>query len=122
MKKEILDNRSKKLRAMILDAFVSARRGHVASAFSIIEILRVLFDDILIYRPKNPHWPKRDRFILSKGHACLALYSILADKGFFPVSTLKTFCKTDSMIGQHPDHSTPGVEMSTGSLGHGCPV
>jgi len=95
-------------------------RGHVGAAFSIVEILRVLYDDVLKYDAKNPRWPDRDRFILSKGHGCLALYAVLADKGFFPEAELAKFCASDGILGGHPEYGkVPGVEASTGSLGHG---
>jgi transketolase len=82
--------------------------------------MRVLYDDILRYRPTEPKWLGRDRMILSKGHGCIALYVMLADKGFFPLETLDTFCRRDSILGGHPEASkVPGVEASTGSLGHG---
>jgi len=90
---------------------------------SLIEIMRVLYDDALRYRPAEPHWAGRDRMILSKGHGCLALYAILADKGFFPLETLDTFCRRDSILGGHPEAGkVPGVEASTGALGHGLSV
>jgi transketolase len=122
MKKARLDKKSKDVRVTIIDMLRSGRRGHLASAFSIVEIIRVLYDDILKYQAKNPVWDKRDRFILSKGHGCLTLYAMLADKGFFPKSTLVTFCQDDSILGGHPGNGIPGVELSTGSLGHGLPV
>jgi transketolase len=87
---------------------------------SLVEILRVLYDDVLHYRFDDPAWCERDRLILSKGHGCLALYVLLADKGFFPIEALDTFCRRDSILGGHPDAAkVPGVEASTGSLGHG---
>jgi transketolase len=87
---------------------------------SLVEIMRVLYDDVLRYRPQEPRWSGRDRMILSKGHGCLALYAVLADKGFIPVEALDTFCRKDSILGGHPEASkVPGVEASTGSLGHG---
>jgi transketolase len=80
----------------------------------------VLYDDILRYRSDQPDWPERDRMILSKGHGCIALYVMLADKGLFPLDTLDTFCRRDSILGGHPEASkVPGVEASTGALGHG---
>jgi len=82
----------------------------------------VLYDDILRYDPKHPHAANRDRCILSKGHGCLALYTILAEKGFFPSAELSKFCAPDGMLGGHPEHKIPGVEASTGSLGHGLPI
>ena len=115
-----LDARSLDLRRLAMRALEGGRRGHIGSTFSLIEILRVLYDDILSYRSKEPGWPDRDRCILSKGHGCLALYTLLADKGFFPTSELETFCKPDSILGGHPEFGKiPGVEFSTGALGHG---
>jgi len=100
----------------------ASRRGHLATALSLVEILRVLYDDVLRYDPKNAQWPHRDRCILSKGHGCLALYVILAEKGFFPKSELWKFCQSDGILGGHPEVKVPGVEASTGSLGHGLPI
>jgi len=117
-----LDARSIALRTTIIRALEAGQRGHVGASFSIVEILRVLYDDVLRYDPKNPHWPGRDRFILSKGHGCLALYAMLADKGFFPEAELWKFCKSEGMLGGHPEHHIPGVEASTGSLGHGMSI
>ncbi|MGB7541507.1 MAG: transketolase [Burkholderiales bacterium] len=118
----VLDRRSVELRRTIVKAMNSAGRGHLASALSLVEILRVLYDNVLRYDPKQPKWPLRDRFILSKGHGCLALYVILADKGFFPEDELWKFCRFDGILGGHPEPKVPGVEISTGSLGHGLPV
>ena len=102
---------------------VNGGRGHIGPSLSLIEILRVLYDNILNVRPDMPKWGGRDRFILSKGHGCLALYAVLADKGFFPVAELDSFCASHSMLGGHPEHGkVPGVEASTGSLGHGLSI
>jgi transketolase len=117
-----LDKRSIALRRRIVEVMNCAGRGHLASAFSLVEILRVLYDSVLHFDPANPALPARDRFILSKGHGCLALYVLLAEKGFFPVEELWTFCRFDSILGGHPEPCAPGVEISTGSLGHGLPV
>src|SRR3989344_1795697 len=114
-----LDQRSIYLREMIIKTVEKSRRGHIPSAFSILEILRVLYDGILKYDIKNLKWLSRDRFILSKGNGCLALYVVLADKGFFPKSELLDFCKIDGLLGGHPETKIPGVEVATGSLGHG---
>lgn len=115
-----MDQRSKFLRRLIVDALDGGKRGHLGSSMSMVEILRVLYDSYLQFRPDEPDWMGRDRFILSKGHGCLALYAILADKGFFPREELKTFCKPTSRLGGHPEWGKlPGVEASTGALGHG---
>lgn len=115
-----LDSRSRALRRLVVDALIGAQRGHPGPALSLVEILRVLYDDFLRYRSDQPDWPARDRCILSKGHGCLALYAILADKGFFPVDELSRFCSHDSFLGGHPEFGkVPGVEASTGALGHG---
>jgi transketolase len=90
---------------------------------SLVEILRVLFDSYLQYKPDEPKWLHRDRFILSKGHGCLALYALLADKGFFPHEALDEFCHSSGILGGHPEaNKIPGVEASTGALGHGLPI
>jgi len=118
-----MDQRSKKLRKTVVDIISVERRGHFGPAMSSIEILRVLFDNFLQFRSSQPEWSERDRFILSKGHGCLSLYSILEDKGFFSKEELLTFCKPDSPFGGHPDRGkVSGVEASTGALGHGLPI
>ncbi|HEY0832492.1 MAG TPA: transketolase [Azospirillum sp.] len=118
-----LDGRSLHLRRMVARALVKAGRGHLGPAMSLIEILRVLYDDVMRVRPDEPAWAERDRCILSKGHGCLALYAVLADRGFFPVETLDTFCRHDGILGGHPEYGmVPGVEASTGSLGHGLSI
>jgi transketolase len=118
-----LDQRSVHLRRLVVRALEGGGRGHIGSSMSLIEILRVLYDDILRFRPSEPRWAARDRMILSKGHGCLALYAILADKEFFGVDTLDTFCRRDSILGGHPEAGKiPGVEASTGALGHGLSV
>jgi transketolase len=118
-----MDARSKHLRKLIVDALIGGGRGHLGSSMSMVEILRVLYDSFLNYRPAEPFWSDRDRCILSKGHGCLTLYSILADKGFFPEEELVTFCKSTSRLGGHPERGKlPGIEASTGALGHGLPM
>ena len=117
-----LDDRSLALRRMVVDAIRTAGRGHLGPAMSLIEILRVLYDDVLSLRPAEPAWPDRDRLILSKGHGCLALYALLADKGFFAADELDRFCRSDALLGGHPEFGVPGVEASTGALGHGLSI
>jgi len=104
----------KALKEKILRMAHKAKEGHIPSAFSILDIIWVLYDKLL--RPE-------DRFILSKGHGCLALYVVLAEKGIIPKESLDTFCEYDSILGGHPDaNKIMGVEASTGSLGHGLPI
>jgi transketolase len=113
----------RKLRRRIIEVAASAREGHVPSALSILDIIWVLYDRVLNIDPAKPDDEGRDRFVLSKGHASIGLYAILADKRFFPAEALDGFCKFDSQFGGHPDsNKVPGVEASTGSLGHGFPM
>jgi transketolase len=112
-----------KLKSQIVKASHYAGEGHIPSAFSILDLLWVLYDRVIRINPNSWKDPKMDRFVLSKGHASLALYSILAEKGFFSTDELLTFCDYKSKLGGHPDcNKVPGVEASTGSLGHGFPM
>ena len=118
-----LDRRAVELRRLVVRALDGGGRGHIGSSMSLIEILRVLYDDILRFRANDPKWEGRDRFILSKGHGCLAQYALLADKGFFPIEALDDFCRQTSFLGGHPESGkVPGVEASTGALGHGLSI
>lgn len=117
-----LDARSIALRLRIVDSLEGGRRGHVGASLSIVELLRVLYDDVLDVRPHEPRWPERDRFILSKGHGCLTQYALLADKGFFSPDELLRQCTPGALLGGHPDTHVPGVEASTGALGHGLAI
>lgn len=93
---------------------------HDGSSTSTLDVLHVLYDRILRVDPANPAWEERDRFLLSKGHGPTAFYAVLARKGFFPRDDLRRFLQYDSRLGSHPDRrQVPGVEVSTGSLGHG---
>lgn len=96
---------------------------HEPSTRSTLDVLWVLYDRVLRFDPRNPRSEDRDRFLMSKGHGPLALYAILADKGFFPADELTRFMRWDGILGGHPDRSrVPGIEISTGSLGHGFPM
>jgi transketolase len=113
----------KNLKRSIIYAARTAGEGHIASAFSILDVLWVLYNKVAQNYPQNPKWEHRDYVILSKGHGCLALYAVLADRGYFPNDILSTFCKYESPFGGHPHRAkVPGVEASTGSLGHGLPI
>ena len=97
--------------------------SHIASILSVADIIAVLYSDVLRYDPKEPKMPERDRFILSKGHAGAAIYAALAESGFFDPEQLKTHYQNGSILSGHVSHKgVPGVEFSTGSLGHGLPV
>jgi transketolase len=117
-----LDSRSKYLRRLMLLGLAGAQKGHLGSAFSAQEIIRVLYDSVLKYNSKNPEWPERDFFILSKGHGCLAHYSILADKGFISVDELKDYASVNSRLAGCSESLVPGIETTTGALGHGLSV
>jgi transketolase len=97
------------------------RKGsHIGSCYSIADLVAVLYSSSLRIKPEDPAWPDRDRFILSKGHGCAALYAALAERGFFPLSWLDTFYENGGRLPSHATHwGVPGVEASTGSLGHG---
>lgn len=112
-----------KVRRGIVEAVYRAKSGHPGGSLSIADILSVLYFEEMNIDPQNPKMEGRDRFVLSKGHASPGLYSVLANRGFFPVDDLKTFRKTDSYLQGHPDMLTvPGVEASTGSLGQGISI
>ena len=100
----------------------AAHSGHVGSMLSMAEIIAVLYEKILRVDPQNPKAPDRDRFILSKGHAAAGVYSALAQKGFIPTEWLSRYYCDDGKLMGHISHYVPGVEYSTGSLGHGLNV
>lgn len=115
--------RANLIRSEIVRMLYEAGGGHFGGSFSCIEILVALYSKIMRVDPKDPRWPERDRFVLSKGHACAALCPVLAEAGYFEKELLKTFNKFNSPFGMHPDmNKIPGCDMSTGSLGHGLPV
>jgi len=108
---------------MVLEAISSSGRGHLGPALSSLEIISTLYDSVMTHNPAIPTLANRDVFILSKGHGCLAQYAVLAQHGYFAREELKTFCSFESRLGGHPEwHNLPGVEFSTGSLGHGLAV
>jgi len=111
---------AKKLRRHIVTMVGKAGSGHPGGSLSAVEILTALYFKILRHKPHDPQWPDRDRFILSKGHAAPILYATLAECGYFPVKELLTLRQMDSRLQGHTDRTiTPGVEMSSGSLGQG---
>lgn len=109
-----------RIRTTSLKAISKAKAAHIGSALSIADIIAVLYEKILNIEPKHPDSTNRDRFILSKGHACIAVYAALADKKFFSLTELiNTYACDHSKFMAHISHQVPGVEFSTGSLGHG---
>ncbi len=117
-----LQEKATEMRVSILQAIHKAGKGHIGGAYSIVEILVSLYhNQVLTFDPKNPKWEQRDRFLLSKGHAGIALYAVLADLGYFPKEELN-YLNQGRLLGEHPDPRIPGVEFISGSLGHGLPV
>jgi len=121
---DALHDEARRLRCLIVDMTTAAGSGHPSSSFSCVELLTALFfGGILRHDPKNPHWPERDRFIMSKGHAVPALYAALAERGYFPEAELQTLRRMDSRLEGHPNvRRMPAVEASTGSLGQGLSI
>lgn len=117
---QLVQDKAKAIRVNILKAVTSAKSGHPGGSLSIADIMALLYFKEMHVDPKNPQDPKRDRLVLSKGHAAPALYATLAEKGFFPHEELQYLRKVDHILQGHPDMKhTPGVDMSTGSLGQG---
>lgn len=118
-----LEEKAKWLRREILEMCTTAGTGHLASAFSCVEIMVALYyGGILHFDPANPDWDERDRFIISKGHCGIAVYPILAELGFFPTSEIKRFAQKGGILGVHTSRDIPGIEVTAGSLGHGLGI
>lgn len=118
----LMDTISKEIRENILHISYHSGHGHIPTCFSIVEMLRAVYESMR-HDPKRPDWAGRDIFILSKGHAALGLYCTLAHYGYFPISDVFSFGSFESKFGCHADRfNVPGVELSTGSLGHGIGV
>jgi transketolase len=117
-----LKRKAAEIRMELLTMIYEARTGHTGGSLSSTDILTVLYYKVMTIDPSNPKWADRDRYIQSKGHSVEALWSILADKGFFPKEELKTFSQFGSRLIGHPNNKVPGIEMNTGALGHGLPI
>lgn len=114
---------AKDIRKTCIKMATRAGTGHLAPALDLVEILLTLYRKVMKYNPRDPMLEDRDRLVLSKGHACIALYAVLAEIGYFPKEVLKTFCtERNTLLGGHPETRIPGVEANTGSLGHGFPI
>lgn len=115
-----LAKKANELRYKMIELMIDSKSGHPGGALSSAEIITALYFNFLKIDPKNPKWPQRDRFILSKGHSAPILYIALAEKGFFPKEALKTYRRYGSILQGHPYmKKTPGIDMSTGTLGQG---
>ncbi len=118
-----LRDAARRVRERIVETVWAAGAGHVGGALSQTDLLVALYHKFLRVDPADPRWPERDRFVLSKGHGGIGLACVLADRGFFPVEELRAFGRTGHRLGMHLDHGrVPGVEASTGSLGHGLGI
>ncbi len=112
--------KAQELRLIGLKMIENSRSGHIGGAFSLSEIMAILYFNKMNIRPEEPNWPDRDRLVLSKGHATVAAYTALAHRGYFPIADLQGFRKIDSYLSGHMEmRQVPGVDMSTGSLGQG---
>lgn len=119
----VLTELAARIRYQTLMMINRAKSSHIGTCYSMAEILAVLYGSVLCVDPERPEWPERDRFILSKGHGAAALYAVLAERGFFPLNWLDTFYQNGSRLAGHvTHHCVPGVEVSTGSLGHGLSI
>ena len=125
--KEHLDYKIKAnwVRRKVLEMAVRAKSGHITTAFALTEFFIALHIGpykLLKYDPNDPNWPGRDRFILSEGQSAIGLYPVLADVGFFPIEYLDKFLARGSPLGVNSDHNNPGIQVLTGSLGHGLGI
>jgi transketolase len=111
------------LRRKIVEIIHESKEGHIPSSFSIVDLIHYLYAHVLKVDPRNPHWPDRDYFVLSKGHGCAGFYVVLHKFGFLTDEHMRLYSLKNGILGGHPDATkVPGVEASTGSLGHGFPT
>jgi transketolase len=124
MEKRIRNLKSKatQIRRLIIEMIARAKSGHPGGSLSSTDIITCLYFDIMNIRPKEPQWPDRDRFHLSKGHCCPALYAALSTAGYFAQENLWSLRKFNALLQGHPDRRTPGIEVASGSLGQGLSV
>lgn len=117
-----LEEKAREVRLRIVDMIHKARSGHPGGSLSAADIVTALYFDIARLKPEQPRWPDRDRILLSKGHACPVVYACLALRGYFDVQHLDTLRRFESILQGHPIRKTPGIDMTTGSLGHGLSI
>lgn len=119
---KLLKSKANSIRKLIIEMLSEAKSGHPGGSLSAAEIIACLYFEIMRHDSKNPDWSQRDRFHLSKGHCCPALYAALALCGYFPLEELMKLRKLGSLLQGHPDKRTPGIEVASGSLGQGLSV
>lgn len=117
-----LKNKATEIRKLIIEMLARAGSGHPGGSLSSTDIITCLYFEVMRHDPKNPTWPERDRFHLSKGHCCPALYAALTASGYFPRENLWTLRRLNSMLQGHPDKRVPGIELASGSLGQGLSI
>ncbi len=118
-----METLNQELRKCIVEMICCAKEGHIPSSFSILDIIHFLYQNVLRVNPQKPTWEDRDFFILSKGHGCAALYVVLHKMGFISRQQIGSYSQKGGVLGGHPDTTqVPGIEASTGSLGHGFPT
>ena len=117
-----LENKAKQIRRFIIQMLAKAGSGHPGGSLSSTDLITALFFMILRHNPKEPNWPDRDRFHMSKGHCCPLWYAVLAESGYFPINELWSLRQLGSILQGHPDRRTPGVSVASGSLGQGLSV
>ncbi len=117
-----LELKAKQIRRLIVQMLAKAGSGHPGGSLSATDLLTALYFAVLRHNPKDPNWPERDRFHLSKGHCCPLWYAVLAERGYFPKDELWTLRQLGSILQGHPDRRTPGVDVASGSLGQGLSV
>lgn len=117
-----LEIKAKEIRRLVVSMIAKAGSGHPGGSLSAADLITALFFAVLRYDPKNPSWPERDRFHMSKGHCAPLWYAVLAESGYFPKEKLMTLRQLGSLLQGHPDRRTPGVEVASGSLGQGLSV
>jgi len=117
-----LEEKAREIRVMIIKMLARAGSGHPGGSLSSADFLTCLYFSVMRHNPRDPNWPDRDRFHLSKGHCCPVFYSVLAEAGYFPKTELLNLRKFGAMLQGHPDRHTPGVDVCSGSLGQGLSV
>jgi len=117
-----LEEKAKQIRRLIIQMLAKAGSGHPGGSLSATDLITALYFAILRHNPKDPSWPERDRFHLSKGHCCPLWYALLSESGYFPKEELMTLRQFGSLLQGHPDRRTPGIEAASGSLGQGLSI